>query len=268
MAVAHVRDWAWNSLTAFLTVVILGFVALVLVANNFAVYHTFFDLQVLSKYLDGLFRGFWVNIQITLIGQVLILIWSIFVAVLRELPGRAAAPIRWLAAGYADVFRGIPLILVLLIVGLGLPRSGLPILKDLSEFQAALFALTLSYGAYISEVIRGGIHAVHTGQAAAARSLGLTYTQSMVHVVLPQAVRNALLPLLNGFIGLQKDSALVSILGVLDAVNRAQAISSFEASLAPFTGIALAYIAITVPLTRYNDYLTARVRKARLGVSQ
>lgn len=264
---ARAKHWVWYSVTLGITIATLTLGVAIFLANDAAVYRTFFDANVIRDNAAAVLRGFWVNVQLFMMAEVLILLLSVVVAVVRELPGKPAAPLRILAAGYTDVFRSLPEILVLLIIGIGLPRSGLPILGDFSAFQAALFALTVTYTAYIAEVVRGGLHSVHWSQFAAARSLGLTYLQAMRLVVIPQAVRNTVAPLLNGFISLQKGTALVSVLGVLDAVNIASGVASFTASLAPYTGVALLYLAVTIPLTRLTDYLTKRTRKRRLATT-
>lgn len=264
---ATARLWAGYAVSLGILLGLVAFVALVFLADDHAVYRTFFDASVLRPNLRYLAAGFWINVKLFLVGEVVILVWSTLVAVVRELPGPAAGPLRAVAIVYTDVFRGMPVLLVLLIVGLGLPRTGLPVVSHFDDFQAALVALTLSYGAYISEVIRAGIHSVHWSQDAAARSLGLSHLQSMRLVVLPQAIRHTVPPLLNGFISLQKDTALVSVLGILDAVNRAQATSSYAASLSPYAGVALFYLVITVPLTRLTDHLERRNRRRRLARS-
>jgi polar amino acid transport system permease protein len=265
VALAKARTWAFYSLSLSITFGIIAAVVVVFVANDHAVYRTFFDASVLRPNIVYLVEGFWINAKLFLVGEVAILLWSLLVAIVRELPGAPARPLRMIAAAYTDVFRGLPVLLVLLIVGLGLPRTGLPVVSGLSDFEAALLALTLSYGGYMSEVIRGGIHSVHWSQDAAARSLGMTHLQSLRLVVLPQAIRNTIPPLLNGFISLQKDTALVSVLGVLDAVNRAQAASSYSASLSPYAGVAACYLVLTIPLTRLTDYLAARNRRRTLA---
>jgi polar amino acid transport system permease protein len=265
VSLAKARTWSLYSYSIGLAVLISIFLLLLFTANNLAVYKTFFDPVVILQNAGYLLDGFWLNVELFLVAEIVILVWSIVIAAVRELPGREWAPLRAMAVIYTDVFRGIPILLVLLIVGLGLKRTGLPILSDLTDFQAALVALTLSYGGYMSEVFRAGIHSVHWSQAAAARSLGLSYVQTFRLVVLPQAARNVVPPLLNGFISLQKDTALVSVLGLLDSVNRAQAVSSYAASLSPYAGIALCYLVITIPLTRFTDYLETRNRKKRLA---
>jgi polar amino acid transport system permease protein len=265
IALSRAGFWSWLSISLGCTLGLVGVAVLAFVTNGGALFYTFFDLDLLRDNAGYILGGFLINIELFLVCEVLILAWSLLVAVVRELPGPAAAPTRWLAAAYTDIFRGVPSLLVLLIVGLGLKRTGLPVLSELSDFQAACLALTLNYGAYVSEVFRAGLHSVHWSQAAAARSLGLSYRQSLQLVVLPQAVRHVIPPLLNAFISLQKDTSLVTILGVLDAVNRAQAVSSYSASLSPYMGVALCFLVITVPLTRLTEYLAARDRRARLS---
>ncbi|MBN9045960.1 MAG: ABC transporter permease subunit [Rhizobiales bacterium] len=267
MDLARGKTWSWFAVSLGCALGLIGLTILIFAANGGAVFYTFFDYQLLRDNAGYILGGFLINIELFLVCEVLILIWALIVAVVREIPGPAAAPTRFIAAVYTDVFRGIPSLLVLLIVGLGLRRTGLPVLSDLSDAQAACLALTLNYGAYVAEVFRAGLHSVHWSQSAAARSLGLSYVKTMRLVVLPQAVRQVIPPLLNSFISLQKDTSLVTILGVLDSVNRAQAVSSYSASLAPYTGVAICFLVITLPLTRLTEYLAKRDRRARLSRS-
>ncbi len=264
---ARAKKWSWFSVSLGCALGLVGLTVLIFAANGGAVFYTFFDFGLLRDNAAYILGGFLINIELFIICEILILIWAMVVAVVREIPGPAAAPTRFIAAVYTDVFRGIPSLLVLLIVGLGLRRTGLPVLSDLTDAQAACLALTLNYGAYVAEVFRAGLHSVHWSQSAAARSLGLSYAKTMRLVVLPQAVRHVIPPLLNSFISLQKDTSLVTILGVLDSVNRAQAVSSYSASLAPYTGVAICFLVITLPLTRLTEYLAKRDRRARLSRS-
>ena len=160
------RHWSVYAISTGLALTIVSMTLLALTANDFAVYRTFFDLPVITQNFGYLLGGFWLNVSLFLVAEVVILFWSTIVATIRELPGRQWGPLRAMAVIYSDVFRGVPVLLVLLIVGLGLKRTGLPILSSLTDFQAALIALTLSYGAYMSEVIRAGLHSVHWSQAA------------------------------------------------------------------------------------------------------
>jgi polar amino acid transport system permease protein len=197
--------------------------------------------------------------------ETIVLVWALLVAVVRLLPGRACAPVRWLATAYVDVFRGIPSLLVILLVGLGLPQARVPIVRDFSDIQMCVLALSLTYGAYVSEVYRAGIESVHWSQAAAARSLGLSYFQTLRHVVVPQALRRIGPPLLNDFIGLQKDTALISVIGVLDVLNRARFANNAAGSLTAYSMAALLFLAVTIPFTRYLDYILRRQKRLLAG---
>jgi polar amino acid transport system permease protein len=172
------------------------------------------------------------------------------------------APLRILAAGYTDIFRGVPTILVIAMLGFGMPALQLQGLPN-SDLVWAILSLTLVYSAYVAEVYRAGIESIHPSQVAAARSLGLTRGQSMRHIVLPQAIRRVIPPLLNDFIGLQKDSALIAFLGYTEALQRARIIQANDFNFTPYVALALIYICITIPQTRFVDWLIARERSKR-----
>lgn len=211
-------------------------------------------------------KGFKMNVTIFMITEAIVLVWALVVAVLRTLPGRWARPVRWLMAVYIDLLRGIPAILTILLVGLGLPNLKIPLTESWSDVQYAILALTLVYGAYVAEVYRAGIDSIHASQTMAARSLGLSYGQTMQHVVVPQAVRRIIPPLLNDFIGLQKDTALVSVIGALDALSRARFFNTSNATLTGYTVAAAMFVAITIPLARFTDWLIKRdQRRMRAG---
>ncbi|MEU0517687.1 amino acid ABC transporter permease [Streptosporangium sp. NPDC006007] len=247
------------------TIYALLFVYALLATNNYAVSRAFLDLEVLRDTLPMVLEGFVLNIQLFLTAEVFILLFGTLLAILRTLPGRPAALIRWLTAAYIDVFRGLPSIVVILIVVYGLKRTNLPLLNDLSDFWYVVIALTLHYSAYTAEVIKGGTEGIHWSQTAASRSLGLSHGQTMRFVILPQAMRNMFAPLLNYFIGLQKDTSLVTVIGLLDAVNQANIQAINQSSLSAFTGAALCFLAITIPLTRLADYLSTRRRRRELA---
>ena len=212
--------------------------------------------------LPAVGRGFLVNIQLFLIAEALVLILALGVAVLRSLPGPVFFPIRILAAAYTDLFRGIPTVLVIYTLGLGAPAlqiQGLP----KSPFFWAVVSLVLVYTAYVAEVYRAGIESVHESQVSAARSLGLTQWQSTRYVVLPQAVRRIIPPLLNDFLGLQKDTALVALIGVIDAFRQGQIDSSATFNYTPLLATAFFFVLITIPLSRFIDWLVARDRRRR-----
>jgi polar amino acid transport system permease protein len=201
-------------------------------------------------------------VKLFCVAELLILPAALFVAVIRSLPGPVFFPLRALAIVYADLFRGIPTILVISILGFGMPALGLSWLPS-SEFFWAVVALVLVYTAYVSEVYRSGIDSVHPSQEAAARSLGLSRGQSLRFVVLPQAVRRVIPPLLNDFIGLQKDTALVGILGSVEAFKQAQIEVSADFNFTHYLVAATLFVAITIPLARFTDWLVARDRRQR-----
>jgi polar amino acid transport system permease protein len=205
---------------------------------------------------------FWVNVQLFLMAEALILVFGLLLAVMRSLPGPVFFPLRLLATVYVDLFRALPGILVILMLGLGIPAlriEGVP--KD--EFFYALVVLTLVYSAYVSEVYRAGIDSVHPSQGAAARSLGLSQLQTMRFVIVPQAVRRVIPPLLNDFIGLQKDTVLVSYIGVVEIFRETQILSAATFNFTPYVATALVFVVVTIPLARFTDWLIARERGRR-----
>ena len=202
--------------------------------------------------------------KLFLTAEAIILPAALLLAVLRSLPGPVFFPIRALAIVYADLFRGLPTILVIFMLGFGMPALGLSWIPD-SQFFWAVVALSLVYTAYVSEVYRAGIESVHPSQEAAARSLGLTHLQSLRHVVLPQAVRRVIPPLLNDFIGLQKDTALVGTLGVVEAFRQAQIDQAATFNGTYYLVAATLFVAITIPLARFTDWLIARDRRRSQG---
>jgi polar amino acid transport system permease protein len=235
----------------------------------------YFDFGIMEDNLSPILEGFWITLKLSIFGGVFSLIWGLILAVLRQLPGRALAPVRWLTIGYIDAFRGIPLLIVLLLVSGGLSSLSSPIggevipefigkptwLGETSPFWWGVISLTITYGAYMAEVYRAGIEAVPSGQMEAARSLGMSHGQSMRHVIVPQAVRKVIPPLLNDFIALMKDTSLVSILGLADVVYVGRQIQSdlFNGSGLVFG--AILFLLVTIPLARLVDYLIAREQK-------
>ena len=208
--------------------------------------------------------------KIFCIAEVVILFTALGLAVIRSLPGPVFFPLRLLAIVYSDVFRGIPTILLIYLLGFGIPALGLAYVSEPellwgvpAEMVWGTVALILVYTAYVSEVYRAGIESVHPSQNAAARSLGLSHGQSLRYVVVPQAVRRVIPPLLNDFIGLQKDTALVALLGVVEAFRQAQIDSAATFNFTPYLAAALMFLLITIPLTRLTDYLIERDRRRR-----
>jgi polar amino acid transport system permease protein len=223
---------------------------------------TFFNWGEFHRSLPEISRAFLLNVKIFSIAEVLILVVALGVAVLRSLPGPVFFPLRALAIVYADFFRGVPTILVIVILGFGAPALGLKSVPTSTTFWG-IVALVLVYTAYVSEVYRAGIESVHPSQDAAARSLGLSRWQAMRHVILPQAVRRVIPPLLNDFIGLQKDTALVGVLGAIEAFNQSQIDVDATFNFTPYLVAAFLFVAITIPLARFTDWLILRDRRRR-----
>lgn len=227
-----------------------------------AVQETFFSPEAFSESFPGLLEAFWLNIRIFLIAEPLILMVGLTVALVRRLKSPIFLPLRIVATVYVDVFRGVPTLLVILLLGFGVPALQLQGAPD-DVLVWGVVALVLSYGAYVAEVFRAGIDSVHPSQRMAARSLGLSSWQTNRYVVLPQAVRNVTPPLLNDFISLQKDTALVSVLGPIEVLRQAQIDASFTFNYTPYVAAACLFIALTIPMTRFTDWLQERQRRQR-----
>ena len=223
---------------------------------------TFFDWPVFRDSLPEVGRAFLVNVKIFLLAEAIVLVAALVIAVMRSTKGPVLLPLRILAIIYTDFFRGVPGILFIYLLAFGAPALQIDGVPE-SPFFWGVVALSLVYTAYVSEVYRAGIESVHPSQDAAARSLGLTSLQSMRYVVLPQAIRRVIPPLLNDFIGLQKDSALVATVGVVESLRQAQINSSAIFNFTPFVVTAMFFLAMTIPLTRVTDWLIARDRRNR-----
>jgi polar amino acid transport system permease protein len=226
-----------------------------------AVRESFLNRDIFLDSLPDIARAFLKNVVAFLVAEVFILIWALVLAVLRSLPGPVFFPVRALAVGYIDLFRGIPTILVIYILGFGAPGLQLQIPQD--PFFWGIVGLVLVYSAYVAEVYRAGIESVHPSQVAAARAIGLSRWKSLRFVVLPQAVRRVVPPLLNDFIGLQKDTALLAIIGVLEAFRRSQVTSAGAFNFTPYLATAMLFVLVTIPLARLTDWLIARERRRR-----
>ncbi len=278
---ASAREWSYLTFGwGAAALVILGFASFIM-ANNAGVGKTFFYLPLIAEKWWLVVQAFWVNVKIFVIAEILVLIWGLVVAIARLMPGPAGQPVRLLAIAYCDVFRGLPAILTLYLVGFGLPISGLPdliippvvgLFVNFDGMTAAeikqyvriplpwycILALTLTYGAYVAEVYRAGIESIHPSQWAASRSLGLSYLQTLRYVIVPQAVRRIMAPLLNDFIGLQKDTALVQVIGVVDGFNQSRMIASNAFNLSAVTIVAILFVLITIPQARFVDRIVER----------
>ena len=222
----------------------------------------FFNWELFRESFPEISRTFLRNVVAFSVAEVLILIVALAVAVLRSLPGPVFFPIRALAVVYTDLFRGIPTVLVIYILGFGAPALQLQGVPK-SPFFWGIVALVLVYSAYVAEVYRAGIESVHPSQVAAARSLGLSRLKALRFVVLPQAVRRVVPPLLNDFIGLQKDTALLALIGVLETFRRSQVEVAGSFNYTPYLATALLFVVFTIPLARLTDWLIARERRRR-----
>lgn len=225
---------------------------------------TFLSGSEFTSSFPAILSGFWLNVQMFLIAEPAILVLGLVVALVRSTRAAGLLPVRLVAVGYVDVFRGTPTLLVVLAVGFGIPALQLQGTPS-EPWLLGTIALVLSYGAYVAEVFRAGLNSVHPSQRNAARALGLTQAQTMRFVVLPQAVRNVVPPLLNDFVSLQKDTALVATLGPLEALRQAQIAADSHFNYTPYLGSALLFVAVTVPLARYTDRLATRAAERRFA---
>ena len=241
-------------IAAVSSVLVLGTLTIILVTSPGweVVKATFFDIEYGKEVFPTVLKGLWINLQLTFFGGIAIGVIAMGLALLRTTKSPALTPFRFLATAYVDIFRGAPLILIILLVGFGVPALRLQGISS-NVIVLGTIAVVLTYSAYVAEVIRSGILSIHPSQRAAARSLGLTSGQTMRFVVLPQALRRVVPPLLNDFVSLLKDTGLVSILGVTDAVRAAQINASRTFNYTPYVVAAILFLLITIPMTRYTD---------------
>ena len=222
------------------------------------VLHAFFNLHSFTLAMPDVWAGFQVNLKMMVIAEALVLVFALAIAIVRGLPGPGAKPLRALAIAYTDFFRGTPIIIVAFFIGFGIPGLQLGYISSRSPVTYGVITLTLVYTAYVTEVYRAGIESVHASQRAAARSLGLSYAQTMRYVIIPQAVRRVIPPLLNDFVGLQKDTAIVYVIGVTEAASLAQQFSTQNGDFPSYLVAAVFFILITIPLARFTDHLVAQ----------
>jgi polar amino acid transport system permease protein len=260
--------------SASTVIVLAALVVLFLLApGSRAVRHTFFNpTDMWRAFVGDPAKGYysvgeaiWLNIRMFVVAEILILILALAVAVIRQSTGPALLPLRVVSTVYVDVCRGVPLILLIFAIGFGAPALSLRFISSQSAAVYGVAALVISYSAYVSEVYRAGINSVHRSQVAAARSLGLTEGAAMRHVILPQAVRTIIPPLLNDFISLQKDTALVGVLGSIEANKAAELFSDTTFNYSSYVVAAILFLLLTIPLARFTDHLIARDRARRLA---
>jgi polar amino acid transport system permease protein len=228
------------------------------------VLHAFFNLHSFTLAMPDVWAGFQVKLKMMVVAEVMVLVLALSIAVVRGLPGRGARPLRALAIAYTDFFRGTPIIIVAFFVGFGVPGLQLGYISSRSFTTYGIVTLTLVYTAYVTEVYRAGIESVHASQRAAARSLGLSYWQTMRYVIIPQAVRRGIPPRRNDFVGRQKVTAIVSVLGGAEAASLSQQFSTQNGDFPSYLVAAVFFILITIPLARFTDHLVAqRERRER-----
>jgi polar amino acid transport system permease protein len=259
-------------LVAAISTVVVVTALVLLVVNSPGwerVRESFLNGEIFWESAPGIIGKFSTNVLLFGIAEILILLFGLLLALLRSMPGPVFFPVRLLATVYVDVFRAVPGILVIFLLGFGVPGLRLPGMPDWAQdpFFWGVVALTLLYSAYVSEVYRAGIESVHPSQAAAARSLGLSQFQALRFVVVPQAVRRVIPPLLNDFIGLQKDTVLVSFIGVVEIFRQTQIRTQATFNFTPYLVTALVFLVVTIPLARFTDWLVARERDRRYAAA-
>ncbi|MFO7920449.1 MAG: amino acid ABC transporter permease [Nioella sp.] len=226
----------------------------------------FFNIDAMIAAFPRVLQGFWVNMQVWLTVLACILVWALVLAIVRSLRAPWFAPFRLMVVIYIDLFRGVPVLLLVLLFGFGIPALNLPGLPSSGLFWGSV-AMVLSYASYVAEIYRSGIDAVHEGQRAAAKSLGLSEWQTLRYAILPQALRNVVPALMNIVVALQKDVALLSVIGVRDAVREAQIYTASTFNYSSLIVAAGLFLLATVPMARLADYLTQRDRQRRLQVA-
>ncbi len=260
VARAECDEKAWVAMSWAVAQMIVIVLVQFLIANDMAVANTFFYLPLIVKTFPLILSAFWLNVKLFMISEVFVLIWGLVLALASLAPGPAGRPLRFLATLYIDVFRAIPVVLIIFLVGFGIPLTEVPVLRDLSQNTFVIIALTLTVSAYVAEIYRAGIMSIHWSQTAAARSLGLSHFQTLRFVIVPQGVRQIIPPLLNSFIALQKDTALVSVVGAIDAFNQSMIVASNYYNLSAVSTVAVLFVIISIPQTRLVERMMQRDR--------
>ncbi len=254
-----------STAVALLSTLLVGALLTIIVANAQgaeAVRESFFNWYYAKKAFPRILDGIFLNLRVLLIAEFFVLVFGLSIAIARTTTSPVLYPLRLIATIYTDVFRGMPLLLVLFLVGLGIPGLRLPYVPNSAVFLGTV-ALILTYSAYVAEVIRAGIEGVNPTQRQAARALGLSQPQTLQHVVLPQAFRNVTPPLLNDLVSLQKDSGLISVLGAVDAIRAAGIETAQSFNFTPYVVAGALFVLLTIPLTRYTDWLIRRQDRAQ-----
>jgi polar amino acid transport system permease protein len=256
------REEAFIAMGYATAAIIVAGLLLMAFANSGGVVQTFFQAHAWRLSFPQMIRAFWTNVWAAVVAELIVLAFGLLLAVMRMLPGRAGAPLRLIAVVYCDIFRAIPAIVTLLLIVFGAPLA-FPSTAHWNPVWLGILALSMTYSAYVAEVYRAGLASIHPSQSAAARSLGLSYAQTLRTVLVPQAVRRVIPPLLNDFISLQKDTALLSTVSITEVVLVASLWESKLFTLAPVTLAAAFFIIITIPQARFVDYLIRRDDRRR-----
>jgi polar amino acid transport system permease protein len=263
------EEGARGALIAFFSTVVFVGLALWFILTSEAwpaVQKQFFNWENFKEAWPAISSGFWLDVRLFLVAEVLILVIALIVAMIRSLRGPAFFPLRALMVVYIDLIRGIPIILLILLLGFGVPALQLQGVPNSALFWGVA-ALVISYSAYTAEVYRAGIDSVHESQRMSARSVGLTQVQSLRYVIVPQAIRNVIPALLNGFVSLQKDVALVYILGIREAVREAQIYTASTFNYTSYVVAAILFLLVSVPVARFTDWYTERDRRRMQAMS-
>jgi polar amino acid transport system permease protein len=263
-AAAAAREEAQIAMGFAAAALIVAGLLMMAFANDGGVAQTFFTKGAWDQSFDEMIHAFWTNIWASCVAQVLVLIFGLLLAIMRMLPGRAGAPLRIIALVYCDIFRAIPAIVTILLIVFGAPLA-FPTTASWNPVWLGIVSLAMTYSAYVAEVYRAGLSSIHPSQSAAARSLGLSYAQTLRTVLVPQAVRRVIPPLLNDFISLQKDTALLSVAAISEVVLVAKLWEAQLFNLSPVTLAAMFFIVITIPQARFVDYLIERDAARRAG---
>lgn len=259
-----------STMIALASTVIFGAVITIVVAGAPGfdrVRHSFFSPHYARTAFPHVLSGLWLNLRVMFIAEFFVLIFGLLIALARTSKSPFLYPIRIIATAYTDFFRGLPLLLVLYLVGFGIPGLQISWIPN-SAVILGTVSLILTYSAYVAEVIRAGIEAVNPAQRMAARALGLSQLQTQRHVVLPQALRKVTPPLLNDLVSLQKDSGLISVLGAIDAIRAAGIETAQSFNFTPYVVAGALFVLLTIPLTRFTDWLTRRQDRARVQQGQ
>jgi polar amino acid transport system permease protein len=250
------------------TIIVFGLILWVILTSEAwpAVQRQFFSWFHFKESFPAVAEGFWLDIRMFLVAEVLILAFALVLAVIRSLRGPAFFPLRAIVVTYIDLIRGVPILLLILLLGFGVPAlqlQGVPT----SRLFWGVAALVISYSAYTAEVYRAGIESVHESQRMSARSIGLTQVQALRFVIVPQAIRNVIPALLNGFVSLQKDVALVFVLGVREGLREADIYNAKTFNYTSYVVAAVLFLLISVPVARFTDWYTERDRRRRQAMS-